>query len=61
MAQSRAVQAERILQCLGGDSRRKNSKKGHSNMHPINPDDLICLILIVTIGFIILDLIWGKD
>ena len=30
-------------------------------MHPVNPDDLICLILIVTIGFIILDLIWGKD
>jgi len=30
-------------------------------MHPINPDELIYLILIVTIGFIILDLIWGKD
>lgn len=30
-------------------------------MHPINPDELICLILIVIIGFITLDLIWGKD
>lgn len=30
-------------------------------MHPVNPDDLICLILIMTAGFIILDLIWGKD
>ena len=30
-------------------------------MHPINPDDHICPILIVTLGFIILDLIWGKD
>ena len=30
-------------------------------MHSINPDELICLILIVTLGFIILDLIWGKD
>ena len=30
-------------------------------MHPINPDELIYLILIMVTGFIILDLIWGKD
>lgn len=30
-------------------------------MHPIDPHDMIDLIIIVTLGFIILDLIWGKD
>lgn len=30
-------------------------------MHPITPSDMIDLIIIVTLGFIILDLIWGKD
>ncbi len=52
---------EWILQCLGGNPRGSNYQKGNPDMHPVNPDDLICLILIVTIGFIILDLIWGKD
>lgn len=30
-------------------------------MHPINAYDMINLVLVVTIGFIVLDLIWGKD
>jgi len=30
-------------------------------MHPINAQDMINLVLVVTIGFIVLDLIWGKD
>lgn len=30
-------------------------------MHPITPSDMIDLVIIVTLGFIILDLIWGKD
>ena len=30
-------------------------------MHPINAHDMINLVLVVTIGFIVLDLIWGKD
>ena len=30
-------------------------------MQGVNPHDMINLILVVTIGFIVLDLIWGKD
>lgn len=30
-------------------------------MHPITPSDMVDFVIIVTLGFIILDLIWGKD
>ena len=30
-------------------------------MQGVGPDDMINLILVVVIGFIVLDLIWGKD
>lgn len=30
-------------------------------MHPINPEDMINLIIVISIGFVVIDLIWGKD
>jgi len=30
-------------------------------MQGVGPDAMINLILVVVIGFIVLDLIWGKD